>query len=254
MGDPREGLNADGTIRTGVDPSRIPEEFQPVVTAVTSEFAALDDEAAELYLYGSVASGTARRGRSDVDLIAIGVREEWCRQTGQQLTSEFSGLCRGVEIGHGTRSDFLSDSDEAYGNRVFLRHYCLPLAGRAELRPAMPFQGDARAARGFNGDIGGRLAQWRSGSPRARNVARKTLFAAAGVVSVLDGTWTTDRGIASRRCAEMDPGRAEEMARLAHWAEDDGEASAVDLAAALAPGGVVAAVVDQFEAVIGLWP
>jgi hypothetical protein len=252
--DPDEGLNADGTIRTGADRSRVPTEFEPVVAAVLEAFDLLSDDAAELHLYGSVANGTARPGKSDVDVVGIDVPEDWARQQGGRLSAQFSELCRGVEMGCGTRDDYLADGDEAYGNRVFLRHYCVPLGGPDALRSPTPFHGDARAARGFNGDIGLRLAQWRAGTPRPRAVARKTLFAAAGVISVLDSTWTTDRATAARRWGEIEPHRAGEMAALLAWADDDGAATAVELAHVLAPGGIVAAVVDRFATVAGLWP
>ncbi len=39
-----------------------------------------------------------------------------------------------------------AEGDEAYGNRVFLRHYCLPLAGPDRLRGTAAFRADARAA------------------------------------------------------------------------------------------------------------
>ena len=253
MRDPDEGLNADGTIRTGADRSRVPSEFEPVIAAVLDAFDALGDGGAELHLYGSVATGTARPGRSDVDLVAIDVPEDWSRDLGRRLSARFSDLCRGVEIGRGTREDYLADGDEAYGNRVFLRHYCVPLGGPDSLRSPTPFQGDARAARGFNGDIGRRLAQWRSSTPRPRAVARKTLFAASGVISVLGSTWTTDRATAAGRWGEIEPCRAEEMATLLGWAGDDGAATAGELADVLAPGGIVPSVVDRFAAEVGLW-
>jgi hypothetical protein len=51
------------------------------------------------------------------------------------------------------RSNFSHESDEAYGGRVFLRHYCVHLVG-PDLHSALPdFTADVRAARGFNGDI-----------------------------------------------------------------------------------------------------
>lgn len=233
-------------------------EFEPIISAVLSAFDEVADESSELYLYGSVATGTARAGWSDVDLVAIDVGEEWCRETGRRLSDQFAPLCRGVEIGFASRSDYAGDGDEAYGNRVFLRHYCAPLAGRCVVRSPEPFQGDARAARGFNGDIGARLARWRTNGGQTRAVARKTLLAAAGVVSILDGTWTTDRGTAAGRWSEIEPSDERGAAMLAAWADgngDDDEAvTAAELDAALAPDGIVANVTDRFAAAIGLWP
>lgn len=253
MRDPREGLEADGTIRTGAARHRVPTVFEPVIAAVLDAFAAVDDGAAELHLYGSVANGTARPGLSDVDLVAIDVPAGWPQQTGQRLSADFSDLCRGVEIGAASRGDYVGDDDEAYGNRIFLRHYCVPLAGPDALRSPAPFLGDAQAARGFNGDIGMRLDQWRAGQPRVRSVARKTLLTAAGVVSIVNGIWTTDRATAAHRWAEIEPDREQEMAMLLDWADDDSTATTRDLAAALAPSGVVAAVTDRFAKTIGLW-
>jgi hypothetical protein len=53
------------------------------------------------------------------------------------------------------------DSDAAYGNRVFLRHYCVHLAGPDPAAALSAFPADARAARGFNGDLGWHRRRWR---------------------------------------------------------------------------------------------
>jgi hypothetical protein len=251
--DPEEGLNPDGTIRTGVRRDRVPAEFEPVVVAATEAFRELSDECDELHLYGSAATGMAQLGTSDVDLVAIGVSERWARDVGASLSARFADICRAVEIGPGQPADFGGDDDAAYGNRVFLRHYCVPLAGPDLLRRVAPFRGDVRAARGFNGDIGRCLDAWRAGAD-PRRVARKTLLAAAGVISVHDGTWSTDRRGAARRWAELDPDRSIDMVRLLAWAEGRVVPLAAELDAALEQNGVVEVVVDRFAAEVGLWP
>lgn len=179
--------------------------------------------------------------------------EEWARDIGAALSTRFAIVCRGVEIGPGRPADFCGDDDAAYGNRVFLRHYCVPLAGPDVLRRGEPFHGDARAARGFNGDIGRCLDAWRAGAD-PRRVARKTLVAAAGVISAHDKTWTTDRSRAARRWAELDPDRSDDMVRLLAWAEGHVVPLAAELDAALEQNGVVGVVVDRFAAEVGLWP
>lgn len=160
--DPEEGLNPDGTIRTGVRRQRVPAEFEPAVLAVMEAFGELSDECAELHLYGSVATGMAQLGTSDVDLVAIGVAERWAREIGAALSTRFATLCRGVEIGPGRPADFSGEDDAAYGNRVFLRHHCVPLAGPDVLRRVEPFHGDARAARGFTETS---VGAWKLGAP-----------------------------------------------------------------------------------------
>jgi hypothetical protein len=48
---------------------------------------------------------------------------------GQRLSARYAGLCRGVEVAAATAADLAGDTDAAYGYRVFLRHYCVHLAG-----------------------------------------------------------------------------------------------------------------------------
>lgn len=250
--DPEEGLNLDGTIRTGVRRDRVPTKFEPVLVAAVEAFGELPDERAELHLYGSVATGMAQVGLSDVDLLAIGVPEGWACDIGAVLSGRFADLCRGVQIGLANAEDFRGADDAEHGNRVFLHRYCVPLAGADAIRSVPAFPGDVRAARGFNGDIGTSLNGWRSIADPKR-VARKTLLAAAGLISVHDGTWTTDRCTAARRWAELDPGRAVDIARLLSWADGRCIPSAAELGAALGQDGIVVAVVERFATDVGLW-
>jgi hypothetical protein len=57
-------------------------------------------------------------------------------------------------------------------------------------------------------------------------VARKTLLAVAGIVSVHDRTWTTDRELAARRWAAVDPARAAGLTTLLDWSDDRASAGA----------------------------
>jgi hypothetical protein len=65
----------------------------------------------------------------------------------------------GVEVAAATSADLAGDTDAACGYRVFLRHYCVHLAGPDPSAGLPAFPADARAARGFNGDIGQHLRQ-----------------------------------------------------------------------------------------------
>ena len=229
MHDPGEGVAPDGTIVTGVSRERVPAAFEPVLAAATE---AVGDDVA-LYLHGSVATGQARLGASDVDLLAVGLPVPVAAEVGRALSARFAGSARGVEIGPARPEDFDGDAAEQYGNRVFLRHYCAHVSGPA--RPDLPaFPADARAARGFNGDIAAHALGWhdavRAGAdPVAlgHRVARKALLALASLVSVHDSTWTTDRATAAVRWSEVDremagrPGRAVALVRvLAHACAD----------------------------------
>jgi hypothetical protein len=256
VADPDEGVAADGTIRTGAHRDRVPVAFEPVLAdAVTF----LDESGASLYVYGSVANGTVRPGSSDVDLLSIGLRD--AAGIGQRLSARYADRCRGVEVAAATAADFAGDTDAAYGYRVFLRHYCVHLAG-PDLSAALPaFLADVRAARGFNGDLGQHLQQWRHGLESSLlaadllgvRAARKTLLAVAGLVSVHDHTWTTDRSRAVRRWSELEHNLATQLRRLNLWASGERRPSPEEVERALADDGIVSAIVERFGSLIGLW-
>ncbi len=259
--DPDEGVAPDGTIRTGVGRHRVPAAFEPLLSTFVAA-ASREVPGVSIYLYGSVATGRARVGTSDVDLLTVGLPPEHASGLSRQLNEEFAGLSRGVEVGPADPQAFIGEDDETYGNRVFLRHYCTHLAG-PDLTSGVPaFAADAHAARGFNGDIRRRLVQWRAELSRAkeddpalgRRVARKTLFAVAGLVSVEDGTWTTDREFAAHRWADVHPLRVDSLTRLYRWSEGAAIATRKALDSELRPGGTVEEVAERFHDAIGFWP
>lgn len=255
--DPLEGVSVDGMIATGARRSRISSAFEPVIAQAVAQ--ALHGQHS-LYVYGSVATGMARLGSSDVDLVTIGLDPASAAAMARQLGAAFPGLCRGVEVGPAQRSDYEGSSDEAYGNRVFLRHYCVHLAGPDVGHGLPDFPADAAAARGFNGDIGLGLDRWRMELARksflgslGRRVARKTLLAVAGLVSIHDCTWTTDRAASARRWGLIKPEVAAALQQLVALSNvgTAGSPSRSEVQGLL--DGVVADVVDDFKSRIGLW-
>jgi len=254
--DPQEGVAADGTITTGVARSRVPAAFEPVVRAAVDAVGAVDGASA--YLYGSVATGRARVGASDVDVLPVGVDRAAALRLGRELSARFREVCRGVELAPLAPGDLLGESDEAYGNRVFLRHYSVHLTGPDVAAGLPAYPADARAARGFNGDIARDLERWRAALDAGddarrlgRRVARKTLLAVAGIVSVHDRTWTTDRELAARRWATVDPARAAGLATLLAWSDGSSVPAAAAVRTAL--DTTVAPVAATFAALVGLW-
>lgn len=175
------------------------------------------------------------------------------------MSAEFASLCRGVDIGAAQLSDYDGPGAEAYGNRVFLRHYCVHLAGLDVGLDLPDFRADKAAALGFNGDIGLCADRWRTEVVRnpypvhlGRSVARKTLLAVAGLVSVHDAIWTTDRIAAAWRWSVLKPELAGSLRELVSWSgtlATGPTPSEVNVAL----GGVVADVVGEFRRNIGLW-
>lgn len=257
MRDPSEGLTVAGLIRTGASHAQIPDRFTNLLNAAVSR-AQSDAPMASVYVYGSVATGTACSPESDVDLLTIGLRADRAATLGARLSAEFSQLCRGVEIAAGMVEDFEGVADEAYGGRVFLHHYCVHLAGPDLDRATSAFSGDQRAARGFNGDIAQLATRWQldfestDARKLGRIVARKSLLAVAGLVSVHDETWTTDREEASRRWGQIHPGLADGLHELLEWSALRSTPTTARLAHHLAT--TIDQIVGQFTADIGLWP
>jgi uncharacterized protein len=256
--DPDEGVAADGTISTGVSRSRVPPAFEPVLSTAAE---AITEAArgASVYVYGSVATGRAGPPQSDVDLAAFGLDTVTARRIGRELSGQFSGLCRGVEIYSATPGSLTGGADQAYGNRVFLRHYCVHIAGPDHRHGLPRFPADARAARGFNGDIAQHAACWRHAleageEPRrlGRRLARKTLLAVAGLVSVHDASWTTDRALAAHRWAELQPDLGPALLTLLAWS--DGQALPGGQAVQNALDTTIPPIATAFATTIGLWP
>lgn len=253
--DPLEGVAPDGTIVTGAHQSRLVPEFCPILKEAMRR---LPSEVS-LYVYGSVANGTAKIGESDVDLVTVGLDSESSQDLGAELSDEFSSLCRGVEIGPGQSKSYEGSDDESYGNRIFLRHYCVHLAG-PDIRSEFPdYPADKYAARGFNGDIKICFDRWRAelegDGDRAslgRKIARKTLFAVTGLVSINDQTWTTDRITAARRWGQVTPELCEDLNMLVLWSENGTQnVSKYEIQKML--DGAISKVVTDFSSRIGLW-
>ena len=195
---------------------------------------------------------------SDVDLLTIGASSTGADEIATTMSQRYVAECRGVEVAVAQRDDYEGEADEAYGNLVFLRHYCIHLAGPGAVQVADAFPADERAARGFNGDLARHLDRWRdaadAGVPSTslgRQLARKTLLAVAGLVSVHDQTWTTDRGGAAVRWAHLHPALVADLATLTSWS--DGTQSATPRQIDMMLDGTITTIVASFKTDIGLW-
>ncbi len=258
MRDPDEGLSESGMIVTGARRERVPPAFEPVVEAAGDHVRDRGRCRGSLYLYGSVATGAAQVGVADVDLLTVGLARNDAEAIGLELSVAFTGVCRAVEVAVADPHDYVGDGDEEYGNRVFLRHYCVHLAGPDDRVSLPDFPGDARAARGFNGDLARHAQLWREALDRGddagalgRRIARKTLLAVAGLVSVHDHGWTTDRMLAARRWSEIQPATAAGLRALVRWVDRDEVPTEAKVRAAL--DGIVVVTTQSFADSIGLW-
>lgn len=71
MTDPAEGVDVDGYITTGADRANLRAPFLEVVDEVVAGCRSRCRDDPALYVYGSVATGTAVEDVSDLDLLAV---------------------------------------------------------------------------------------------------------------------------------------------------------------------------------------
>lgn len=117
MLDPLEGVAVDGTIVTGASRTRVGSAYQDVVADTVA--AIMDAEPqASVYLYGSVSTGQAIPALSDVDVLTVGLDPRTAVGLSADLSRQFHGRCRGVELSAMAGEEFLGASARAYGNRV----------------------------------------------------------------------------------------------------------------------------------------
>ncbi|MEU3278728.1 nucleotidyltransferase domain-containing protein [Streptomyces antibioticus] len=179
------GLDAQGYIAREGSLARVPAAFHPVVAAARDRLTDLFGVRLHgAYLYGSIPRGTARVGRSDLDLLAA-LHDEpteadhtGARALVEALDAEFPQIDGGGALLHG-RARLLSDL-ERHDMGFFVACLCTPLLGD-DLAAALPrYRPDTLLARETNGDLGLLLPRWRErvarvGDTSDREQARRSL-------------------------------------------------------------------------------
>lgn len=162
----RPGLDDQGFIAREGSLARVPPVFRPVVAAARDQL--LDTFGVRLhsaYLYGSIPRGTARVGRSDLDLL-VALRDEpddadrdAVRALGEAIDKEFPQIDGVGTLLYG-RDRLLSDL-ERHDLGWFVACLCTPLLGEdlAEFLPR--YRPDSLLARETNGDLARWLPRWR---------------------------------------------------------------------------------------------
>lgn len=193
--DPDEGLDADGLVVTGARRDRIPAPFEPLVGACVD---ALEGDAlgvVSVHVYGSVATGRAIPGRSDLDLLLVLAEGASGRRVSDLLEPLTDpALVREIGVSTVPRAVVLADDDRGRIERCFLTSYAVRLAGEEVLHTRC--RGDRDLATGFAGDLLDRLPRLASGQLDGADpvgVARRLLLVAAMHLSVQQGEWSTDR-------------------------------------------------------------
>ncbi|GGR84358.1 hypothetical protein GCM10010252_23900 [Streptomyces aureoverticillatus] len=240
----------------------MPDAFRPAVAAVRDRVAEVFGKRLDsAYLYGSVPRGTARVGRSDLDLLLV-LREEPtpadradADAVAAAVDKEFPEV-DGVGILLSSRAQTLSDL-ETYDLGWFVACLCTPLLGEdlAEFLPR--YRPDSLLARETNGDLALFLPRWRAQAAAAsdasdtkelralvRRAGRHLVRTGFTLVMPRWGGWTSDLREMAEAFGAYYPQWAERMRAAAAMAyEPDAEADADTLRAAL----------REYTDVIGPW-
>ncbi|WP_343242838.1 nucleotidyltransferase domain-containing protein [Streptomyces sp. SID12501] len=239
----RPGLDEHGFIAREGSLARVPPAFRPVVGAARDRV--VDVFGARLhsaYVYGSIPRGTARVGRSDLDLLLV-LREEpteadraAARALDAALDDEFEQI-----DGSGTllasRAQALSDL-ERHDLGWFVACLCTPLLGE-DLAGHLPrYRPDSLLARETNGDLALCLPRWRRqiaeatapGAPpgavraRVRGISRRLVRTGFTLVMPRWEGWTSDLYEMAEAFAAYYPEWGQpmrEVAALGHEPTDD---------------------------------
>lgn len=221
---PRRGLDPQGYIAREGSLARVPHDFRPVVAAARDGI--LDLFGARLhsaYLYGSIPRGTARVGRSDLDLLVVLYDEpaEADRSGGRALLEALDTRFPQTDGGGVLLSDrtwVLSDL-ERYDLGFFVACLCTPLLGE-DLAEYLPrYRPDSLLARETNGDLALVLPRWRARiaetahteealRPLVRLMSRRLVRTAFTLVMPRWNGWTSDLHEMAEAFAGFYPDRA----------------------------------------------
>ncbi|MGW0393391.1 nucleotidyltransferase domain-containing protein [Streptomyces sp. NPDC003042] len=231
----RTGLDSYGYFEREGSLGRVRAPFTDLVAAARARIAeAYGSRLHSAYLYGSVPRGTARPGRSDLDLLLALHREptdedrDTAEVLGRRLDEEFPQI-DGVGILLYGKDTLLSER-ERHDLGWFLACLCTPLLG-ADLAEHLPrYRPDSLLARETNGDLAALLPRWRARFTASREPAeyrRMSRFFArhlvrTGFTLVMPrwGGWTSDLAQSAEIFARYYPDRAAHMRAAAAVALD----------------------------------
>lgn len=231
--DPWEGVDATGAVVTGARRDRIAPAFAAVIQdasqAIVARFA---DLVHSVHVYGSVATGQAITGRSDLDLLVVAHSPLSLTDLGEVLDPVATKHPEVRDVGCSV--DLLDrlrgEEPSARADRCFLRHYTVVVHGPHPL-PAHPrCTADRALAEGFGALVLARLDDLAAEGPSPDDdvtwLGRHLLMAAATLLSIEDGEWSTDRWDAVRRIGRPDPAAGDNAEAV--WTVADSQGSQFD--------------------------
>jgi hypothetical protein len=224
---PLRGLDSQGYVAREGSLARVPHAFRPVVAAARDRIPdVFGGRLHSAYLYGSIPRGTARVGRSDLDLLVV-LREEPTdadradgRALDEALDKELPQIDGGgtLLVSHACVLSELERHDLGW----FVACLCTPLLGE-DLAEYLPrYRPDSLLARETNGDLALVLPRWRdrissaddseeARRPLVRFMSRHLVRTAFTLVMPRWNGWTSDLHEMAEAFGAYYPARAEQV-------------------------------------------
>lgn len=203
----RLGVDKRGFVLTLPSKYKIRSPFTQVVKAlVPTILESPDIQPHSIYLYGSVATGKAIVGKSDLDVTVV-LKHPITPQVQQTFKGMESRLRQAfpflpkVDFDLGTYSEILQPNNK-YSWGFWIKHCCTCVAGE-DLGKAFPrFKPTAQVAYGINGDVSNWIQRTREGLGAAttpeeiqvhcRTIMRKLVRTGFSLVMEREESWTGD--------------------------------------------------------------
>ena len=164
----RFGVDKHGFIITEVSIKKIPYIYKPIVAdvldAVIKKYA---KDLESIYLYGSVATGKAIKGGSDLDILLVlkgNLDKKLTKSVAgleKSLSKKYINILRGVGLGI-TNVREVKSLKERDGLLCYVKHLCVCIYGNDLTKNVPSFKPTKALAKGFNGDIAQKLRLNRS--------------------------------------------------------------------------------------------
>lgn len=226
MNDPLEGLDRNGNIVTGVARLHISSPYDTLVAeCVDALLVGLGHLLHSIFVYGSVVTGQAVVGRSDLDLLVVVKQHGEAHEILAPVQAR-TPIVRSIGVGVVTLNDLLAPTEEGRIERCFLHHYCVCVWGEDLRSQTSPCEPTPALARGFAGGLLQKLpavlsSDWTSVTDPAA-YGRYLLMAAAMAMSVKADDWSTDRATGAALIAQDDAQAGQDAAAVWSWADSQG--------------------------------
>ena len=157
------GVDKNGFIITKVSTKNISPFYKPVVAYVLDTIVSKYAQYLEsIYLYGSVATGKAIKGKSDLDILLVFKMNpsvklaKNVKTLEKKLSKKYINILRGVGLAI-TSIQEVKSPKEKYGLICYIKHLCVCIYGNDITRYIPKFKPTNAVAKGFNGDIAEKL-------------------------------------------------------------------------------------------------